>query len=97
MPNLKENLFSVGKCIEQGCEVKFTSKSVLFLKENQVCLRGHENSKGVYEINLLPRASQKALIGVSLEEWHKRFANSSEKSIIDLARKDAVKGLSISK
>ena len=101
VPGLTENLFSVGRALTQGCEVKFASKTVEFIKRGKTALRGHKLTKGLFVLNLKPIKLNKsaynneALTGTSLEDWHKRFSHCSVDAIKELVKKNAVNGIRV--
>lgn len=105
VPELKENLFSVGSAMSKGCDVRFENDSseVHFLKDDKVSLIGHRVKKNLFILDLIPLKHQQPLrvmdsmAGVTVEEWHKRFAHNAFGSLNELIRHGAVNGLKIDK
>lgn len=101
VPDIKENLFSVCRAIEQGVDVKLSSidSSVSFMREGRQVLKGYKKIDGrCYLLNLQPingEYEDQALIGASLEERHKRFSHCSMDTIRNSAKQGLVEGLTI--
>lgn len=103
VPKMKENLFSIGKAVEQGCNVQFSSElsKVLFYKGEQLVLRGTKSQESIYfllTIKPLHEANdlqECAMVGASIDEWHKRLAHCSHNTVKALIKSDAVRGLVI--
>lgn len=97
VPDLKENLFSISKAIENGNEVEFTGNKVVIKKENRVCLIGGKTKNGLYTVKLkhISPPAQRDMAAVTIAEWHKRFGHSSTAAIKQLAKSGAVIGLKI--
>lgn len=99
VPELTENLFSVGRALSQGSEVRFVNDppEVHFIKENTIKLRGKKGDRSLFVLNLIPILNQigSALVGASMREWHQRFAHMNENSIRELLAKNAVTGLKV--
>ena len=97
VPKIAENLFSIPKALARGNEVKFLkdSQTVLFLKQNQIKLRGYLSERGLFTLNLKPDEMPKEVANTSLETWHKRFGHSSIEAVKQLISKNAVTGLTV--
>lgn len=99
VPELTENLFSVGRAMKQGCEVRFVNDppEVHFIKGENIKLRGRRGSKSLFVLNLTPYKTERdrAFVGVGMDEWHKRFAHMSSDAIKQLLAKNAVIGLEV--
>lgn len=102
VPQLQENLFSLGRTLSLGYDIKFdhSIKEVQFYYEGKLMLVGHNAEKNLFTIKLKPIAEQqaepeKALLGASIDEWHKRFAHAGLGSIKDLIKSNAVTGLKV--
>lgn len=95
VPEISENLFSVGKAMMNGNTVEFRGSEVLFRKSERVCLIGKKTQDDLFVVELTPVRSHGELAGATMEEWHERFNHSSLNSIKQLAKTGAVLGLKI--
>lgn len=99
VPKLTENLFSVGSAVEQGCGIEFKEHSVLFKQRDQLVLEAHKNSDShYYLVRLQPivklnHQKEIAMVGATIDEWHKKFSHCSTAVIKSLVHKNLVNGL----
>lgn len=105
VPQLSENLFSVGKAMALNCNVEFNQRQreVRFYRDNDLVLVGKKKPGSPYFILPLKpsapveqRAADCALLGATVEEWHRRFGHCSTQTIEAMVRNNAVDGLTIS-
>jgi hypothetical protein len=98
VPDLRENLFSVKQSMKQGFNITFntTKQKVDLIKNGKVVMCGKELN-GLFVLRIQPGTNktdqETALVGATIEEWHKRFAHANQGAIHDLMAKDAVSGL----
>lgn len=106
VPKLKQNLFSVRQAMSNKSNVHFDTEGskVTVIKDGETRMNGYHLRKGLYALILKPTkiqtetlGIQAALVGATLEEWHKRFAHYNQEGIQELIRKDAVDGLNVEK
>ena len=104
IPDLKANLFSVGRAMEMGCNVEFTRENseVHFYRKNRLVLSGSRKEESNYFLIEMttnenrPIQEKHAFVGASLTDWHKRLGHCSIDTLKALAKSDAVKGMKIS-
>lgn len=96
VPDLYENLFSVGKTIANGNQVEFKGNEVVFTKGGLTVLRGRKSDSGLFTIRLQPSKTRSVEhAAATLEEWHKRYGHSSIEAVKKLAKTGAVHGLNL--
>lgn len=105
VPDLKENLFSIGKAMEKNCDVKFSNRSskVTFLINNAPILKGYKMPGQRYSVldleqfehDELSNHSEMAFYGATEEEWHKRLGHCSIDTVRKMIKEKAAAGLKI--
>lgn len=104
VPELTENLFSIGRAMEQNCSVEFCNEKymALFYRNNQLVLRAIKKPSTIYflltlkPLHIGSQHNDGALVGASYEDWHKRLGHCSMETVKALIQSDAVRGLKIS-
>ncbi|KAG2765777.1 hypothetical protein PC116_g16885 [Phytophthora cactorum] len=91
-PGFKQTLISVKQLIDAGTKVEFTNKECLIY--DKPVLRGSVH-RGVYTLPISPAVTASALRPNSIEDRHQRLGHLNHKSIVELAKSGAVKGLQI--
>ncbi|KAG3151997.1 hypothetical protein PC128_g22872 [Phytophthora cactorum] len=91
-PGFKQTLISVKQLIDTGMKVEFTNKECLIY--DKPILRGLVH-RGVYSLPIAPAMASSALRPNYIEDWHQRLGHLNHKSIVELAKSGAVKGLKI--
>lgn len=95
VPELNENLFSVGKAIARGIRIEFVNDRVIFKHGDTITMTAWKKQSNMFTINLVPLKNGSEHAEVSIEEWHGRFGHNSIEQIKKLAKSGAVTGLKI--
>lgn len=99
VPDLKKNLFSVRQTINKGCDVRFERDQVKISRQGIVKMIGNR-MEGIFVLKLDAKPVSMTEFCCSCEDittWHERFAHVGHDAIKEIVRKDAVKGLTLSK
>ena len=103
VPDICENLFSVVRAMQHGCNVEFntTKSQVLFRRDNQIVLQGKKKLDSTYFLlSLKPTvqssSDEHALVGASLETWHRRLGHCSIDTVKTMMKNRAVEGMIVS-
>lgn len=99
VPELKMNLFSVNRTMKLGNSILFNSENmrVEIRREGIPTLRGKSIGK-LFKIELptiIWGDREQALLGTTLNEWHRRFAHMGKDSIKNMSNRNIVNGLKI--
>ncbi|KAE9052152.1 Retrovirus-related Pol polyprotein from transposon TNT 1-94 [Phytophthora rubi] len=91
-PGFKKTLLSVKQLIDDGMKVEFTDKECLIY--GKPIMRGSVE-RGVYTLDIPPGMAASALRPNSIEDWHQRLGHLNYRSVAELSKSEAVKGLKI--
>ncbi|KAK9063254.1 hypothetical protein SSX86_017124 [Deinandra increscens subsp. villosa] len=96
IPNLKNNILSLGQATENGCEVKMKQDKLwLNDRDGNLILRVKRSPNRLYKVNLRTGSPKCFLTGISSNEWlwHGRLGHVNFQSLENLYRKELVLGL----
>lgn len=100
IPELSENLLSIGQSIELGCNVQFNESRADFYRDGELVLSSSKGADDIYyTVELTPVVNravcESALLGATLEDWHKRLDHCSFDTVRALVKSDAVTGMTV--
>lgn len=95
VPELNENLFSVGKAISRGVKVEFFEDQAVFKHSGTVTMTAVRRESNMFVLDLTPLQNNDEHADATIEEWHRRFGHGSTELIKQLAKSGAVDGLKI--
>lgn len=102
VPGLGTNLFSIGIATDSGKTAHFIKDTVAFVKNGIEIMSGCRVGKSLYHLKVIAKNSDQENIHVAAANtthpitiWHQRLANLNCKSILKMAKSDAVVGLDL--
>lgn len=96
VPDISDNLISIGAADEAGWDVRFGSGKVAMILEEQVIIVGPKIRANLYKLDV--SAPMRANIHRSvrtLEDWHKSLGHPSVQVVQSMAKSSCVSGMSI--
>ncbi|KAG9510901.1 hypothetical protein GZH46_00541, partial [Fragariocoptes setiger] len=97
VPNVSDNLFSIGTTVDHGISFRGAAKPKrIMFEENGRTIFEAKFERGVFVMSMDICTPSKVAYSASLSEWHERFVHVSSETIKHMVKHNVVDGLEIS-
>lgn len=96
VPNISDNLFSIGAATEMGVEFYFKQSKVEIVKGDEVIATGSKLTERLYKLTIkLSITANITRSARTIEEWHDVLGHADKKKLMQMAKDDVVSGMEI--
>lgn len=97
VPNISDNLFSIGSADDAGVSVEFTQGAVCVRYTDRIIIATGSKAKAkLYKLNIkVPMQANICQASRSLEEWHRVLGHPDKHQVQVIVRNEAATGIKI--